>query len=85
MITVKTPAEKRALAATLAEHDPGFLEDLKMFSEAFGAMQEVSYAADDVRAQERAENAYAEVLKTKTQESRDKALAALAAAKKATE
>ena len=84
MIKVKSPAEKRALAAALREHDPGYLEDLKMFSDAFGPMRALTYQADDPAAHERAEKAYEAAVEVEAHKSRDRALAALAAAKEAT-
>lgn len=45
MITVTTPAGKRALAAALAEHNPEFLADLKMIAAKLGPFAAVHYAS----------------------------------------
>jgi hypothetical protein len=45
MIRVTTPAGKRALAASLEEHDPAFLADLKMIAAKLGPFAAVHYAS----------------------------------------
>lgn len=83
MIQVKRPAEKRALAGVLREHDPGYLDDLKMFSDAFGPMAALTYRADDPQRQAAIAEDYRSRLAQEAGKSRERAMSALAAAKEA--
>ena len=52
-IDAVTPEEKRAMAAKLEEIAPDVLADLKMFSEAFGPLEEIHLEIEEDDARER--------------------------------
>ena len=49
-VTLRTASEKRAAAEWLADNFPDLLDDLRMFSDAFGPMAEMSLNLDDAEA-----------------------------------
>ncbi len=84
MIKVKTKEGKRALAGALSEHHPEYLEDLKMFGEAFGPLAALTYEADDPDQQARVLEAYQSKVTVEHDKSRARALSEIAKAKEAT-
>ena len=62
MIIASNRAQKRALAAALADLDPEYLRDLKAFAEMFGELAKVTYQHNDPAQHARVVAAYGKAL-----------------------